>query len=65
MPRIFDNIVLQLLPPLRQALEVSDRTDFCVGCLNLRGWRQLTSYFQRWTRGEGHRCRTLLIWTAA
>ena len=30
MPRIFDNIALDLLPALRQTLEVADRSDFIV-----------------------------------
>jgi hypothetical protein len=30
MPRIFDNLDLELLPALRDTLEISQRSDFCV-----------------------------------
>jgi hypothetical protein len=29
MPRIFDNIELDLLPALRGTLELAERSDFC------------------------------------
>ena len=60
MPRIFDNIEKQLLPALRETIEVSDRSDFCVGYFNLRGWKQLDSYIDRWEGGEGKCCRLLV-----
>lgn len=60
MPRIFDNIEKQLLPALRETIEVSDRADFCVGYFNLRGWKQLDSYINRWEGGEGQCCRLLV-----
>ncbi|MBI3989588.1 MAG: NgoFVII family restriction endonuclease [candidate division NC10 bacterium] len=60
MPRIFDNIEQQLLPALQETLEVTDHADFCVGYFNLRGWKQLDSYIERWAGGEGHWCRLLV-----
>lgn len=60
MPRIFDNIEQPLLPELKQILELSDRSDFCVGYFNLRGWKALDSFVERWSGGEGHQCRLLI-----
>jgi len=60
MPRIFDNIEQPLLPELRQILELADRADFCVGYFNLRGWKGLDAFVERWAGGAGRQCRLLI-----
>ena len=60
MPRIFDNINLQMLPILRETLNVSYRADFCVGYFNLRGWQKIDDLIEKYPGGEVGCCRLLI-----
>lgn len=60
MPRVFDNIELQLVSALRDALGVAERADFCVGYFNLRGWKKIDSLVDAWPGGQGNCCRLLV-----
>ncbi|MBI3600568.1 MAG: hypothetical protein HY097_07995 [Nitrospinae bacterium] len=51
MPKIYDNIENHLIQGLNDTLDVSRRSDFCVGYFNLRGWKQLDSYIEKWSSG--------------
>ena len=60
MPIIYDNIEKKLEEGLNHALEVSHRSDFCVGYFNLRGWRKIASNIDKWSGEEGEQCRLLI-----
>ncbi|NLX95614.1 MAG: NgoFVII family restriction endonuclease [Rhodopirellula sp.] len=60
MPQILDNIEKHLLTALSQAMGLAERSDFCVGYFNLRGWRKVDAFVERWGGGEGHCCRLLV-----
>ncbi len=68
MPKIYDNIENHLTQGLNETLEVSHRTDLCVGYFNLRGWRQIGNNIDLLhgenlieANDEVHRCCRLLV----
>lgn len=60
MARIFDNIDNDLLTTLRATMQVSHRSDFCVGYLNLRGWHAIDDLVAPWNPDIGQVCRVLV-----
>lgn len=60
MPRIFDNIEKHLNQGLKDSIEVAYKSDFCIGYFNLRGWKHLADYVERWEGGDEKCCRLLI-----
>ncbi|MDO9339394.1 MAG: hypothetical protein Q7T72_02575 [Bacteroidales bacterium] len=68
MPKIYDNIENFLTTGLNDTLDLSIRTDFCVGYFNLRGWREVADKIDQLEgeiimeeTGEIHRTCRLLV----
>jgi superfamily II DNA or RNA helicase len=68
MPKIYDNIENHFSKGLNETLQVSNRTDLCVGYFNLRGWKEIGDKIdmlcgERIKEGtdDVHRCCRLLI----
>ncbi len=68
MPKIYDNIENYLTTGLNDTLDLSIRTDFCVGYFNLRGWKEVAEKIDQLEgetineeTGEIHRICRLLV----
>lgn len=57
MPKIFDNIENHLLRALNQTLELSYKSDFCVGYFNLHGWKEVADKIDKYVGLENKQCR--------
>jgi hypothetical protein len=60
MPKIYDNIENHLIQGLNDTLDVSRRSDFCVGYFNLRGWKQVADKINSLKGGDENSCRLLI-----
>ena len=60
MPKIYDNIENFLTQGLKDTLDVSYRSDFCVGYFNLRGWKQIAAKIDNFSGKNGNHCRLLV-----
>ncbi len=60
MPKIYDNIENHLIQGLNDTLNVSRRSDFCVGYFNLRGWKQVADKIDTLKGGDENSCRLLI-----
>ena len=60
MPKIYDNKKNTFLSGLSDALGRSHRSDICTAYFNLRGWKKITSFIDKYEGGENSQCRLLL-----
>ena len=60
MPKIYDNKNTSFLSGLADALERSYRSDICTAYFNLRGWKKVANFIDRYNGKDNHQCRLLL-----
>ena len=60
MPELYDNIDQSFLPALRDTIEDSSKSDFCVGYFNLRGWKSISDLIEKFPGGDDGQCRVIV-----
>ena len=60
MPKIYDNKNTSFLSGITDALERSYRSDICTAYFNLRGWKKIANFINRYNGEDNHQCRLLL-----
>ena len=60
MPKIYDNKKNSFLSGLNDALSRSHKSDICTAYFNLRGWKKIASFIDKYKGGEENQCRLLL-----
>ncbi|MBC6414884.1 MAG: NgoFVII family restriction endonuclease [Bdellovibrionales bacterium] len=60
MPKIYDNQRVSILSGLSDALDRSHRSDICTAYFNLRGWKKIAGFIDKYKGGEENQCRLLL-----
>ena len=61
MPQRFDNIENHLNKVLKETLEISYRSDFCVGYFNLRGWKEVVNEIEKNERRNNNYRRLIFM----
>jgi len=60
MPTIYDNIQNSLITGLKTVINLSFRSDFCIGYFNLRGWKELADSVEKYSGDNCNICRVLV-----
>ena len=60
MPKIYDNQEVSFLSGLSDALGRSYKSDICTAYFNLRGWKKIAKFIDKYEGEEKGQCRLLL-----
>ncbi len=60
MPKIYDNTQASFLSGLSNALDRSHKADICTAYFNLRGWKKIARFIDKYKGEQNNQCRLLL-----